>query len=222
MLHDYPKRELCGPDLASGADSGARVHLPGIVDVLWPAFGEFRSTKSLPRQIRFRGNCLRGIRRYLSWRPAATWFCRGTTSIGSWSSSSSDLQVRLVLFTDRAEVRRLFDEIDTGRLAADHLTLPTSRPPIARLAVPVMSLRGSSAGMDRDLHSALKASEYPKIEYDLGRVKDVEIKRDPSTRDPQLVLHAVGTLSVAGVRRDLATNMTIRRDANRHYLVSAN
>jgi hypothetical protein len=146
---------------------------------------------------------------------------RGTTTLGPWSSISRDPQARLVLFTDGAEIQKLFDEIDTGRLRADHLTLRMNHPPIAKLAVPVMSLRGSSEGMDRDMHSALKASEHPRIEYDLRNVQDAEIDRDPKTSEPQVVLHAIGTLSVAGVQRNLATALTIQRLASRRYRVLA-
>ena len=35
------------------------------------------------------------------------------------------------------------------------------------------------------------------------------------------MLHVIGTLTVAGVQRALATELTIQRDAGQHYLVHA-
>ena len=70
-----------------------------------------------------------------------------------------------MLDVDDSVVRTIFDRLETGKFAKDPLRLPLEHPAIAELSVPVMSLRGNSQGMDRDMHSALKAGQYPFIQY---------------------------------------------------------
>lgn len=145
----------------------------------------------------------------------------GATNISDWSSSSSKASARVMLVVDASTVRTIFDKLQSGKLAGDSLRLPPGRPAIAELSVSVMSLRGNSQGMDRDMHSALKASQFPSIQYRLENVKDAQVRQDPSTGKPEILLHVVGVLTVAGVQRTLATELTIQRDTNQHYLVNA-
>jgi len=145
----------------------------------------------------------------------------GATNISDWSSSSSQASARVMLDVDDSAVRTIFDKLQSGKLAGDSLRLPPGQPAIAELSVSVMSLHGDSRGMDRDMHSALKASQFPSIQYRLEKLTDAQARPDPATGKPEILLHVVGVLTVAGVQRTLATELTIQRDTNQHYLVNA-
>jgi hypothetical protein len=145
----------------------------------------------------------------------------GATDISNWSSRSSQARARVALDVDNSAVRAIFDRLESGKFAHDPLRLPLEHPAIAELSVPVTSLHGSSQGMDRDLHSALKAEQYPFIQYRLEKIQDAQVRQDPSTAKPEIILHAIGSLTVAGVQQPLATELTIQRDAGQHYLVHA-
>jgi hypothetical protein len=145
----------------------------------------------------------------------------GATDVSDWSSRSSQARARVALDVDDSAVRTIFDKLQTGRLAADSLRLPLGRPAVAELSVPVISLRGNSQGMDRDMYSALKAGQCPFIQYRLEKVQDAQVRQDPSTAKTEIILHVTGVLTVAGVQRPLATELTIQEDTSQHYLVHA-
>jgi hydrogenase maturation factor len=145
----------------------------------------------------------------------------GATNISDWSSSSSQARARVILDVDDSAMRTILDKLQTGKPASDPMRLPLGRPAIAELSVPVMSMRGNSQGMDRDMHLALKASQFPFIQYRLEKVQDAQVRQDTSSGKPEILLHVIGVLTVAGVQRTLATELTIQRDAGQHYLVHA-
>jgi hypothetical protein len=146
---------------------------------------------------------------------------QGTTSVGSWSSRSSQALARIVLDADGSAVPTLFDNLQAGKISADQLRIFPARLAKAELSVPVMSLQGDSQGMDGDMQSALKAAQYPSIKYQLEKVQDAQVRQDPKTGKPELLLNVVGALSIAGVQRKFVSDLTIQRDARGHYLVAA-
>lgn len=146
---------------------------------------------------------------------------QGATNVCNWSCSSSQARARVMLNADNSALRTLFDKLQAGQISADQLRLSPDRPAIAELSVPVTSLHGDSQGMDRDMRSALKAPQYPLIQYRLEKVEDAQVRQDPITGKPAFVLRVIGVLTVAGVQRTLATDLSIQRDAGQHYLVHA-
>lgn len=146
---------------------------------------------------------------------------QGTINVGTWSSQSSQARARVQVNLDDSTLRTLFDKLHAGQISGDQLRLSPDRHAIAELSVPVMSLHGDSQGMDRDMYSALKARQYPWIEFQLEKVQDVQLRQGPTNGKRSFLLGVTGTLTVAGVQRTLATGLTIQRDAGQHYLVHA-
>ena len=85
---------------------------------------------------------------------------------------STDIHDRVLLDVDKAALDALFGRIqaitpnDQGLLPAVSLALHVRNRLIADISVPVISLHGSSSGMDSDMRTALKADQHPAIEYD--------------------------------------------------------
>lgn len=164
---------------------------------------------------------LPGPRAVYDLAPGSQVLLQGAINVGAWSSRSSQARAWVELNLDDSVLRTLFDKLQTGQISADQLRLSPGRHAIAELAVPVMSLHGDSQGMDRDMDSALKARQYPSIQYRLEKVQDAQVRQDPTNGKPAFLLRVNGSLTVAGVQRTLATELTIQRDAGQHYVVHA-
>ena len=151
-------------------------------------------------------------------QPDSTIELHGAASIGGWTSRSTDISSALALHAKGAAVTALFDSVQGGGgFDLDSLSGPVSSPSIVALSVPVMSLRGGSAGMDRDMQAALKAKDNPDIRYRLRRV--VALRTASNTDRPSLRLAAIGELSVAGVSREITTEITLNRTADGYFVL---
>jgi hypothetical protein len=153
--------------------------------------------------------------------PGSQVLLQGAINVGAWSSRSAQAHARIELNLDDSVLRTLFDKLQAGQISADQLRLSPGRHVIAELSVSVMSLHGDSLGMDRDMQTALKARQFPWIQYRLEKVQDAQVRQDPLTKKPEFVLRVTGTLTVAGVQKELTSELTIQRDAGQHYLVQA-
>ena len=153
--------------------------------------------------------------------PASHVLLEGASNLSAWTSSSSQARARIVLHINDSDLRAVFDKLQAGKLSADELRVPFGRLATAELSVPVSSLQGSSRGMNSDMHSALKSQQYPLIQYRLEKAQDAQIRQDPTTGKPQILLKVTGVLTVAGVERMLVTALSIRQGAGQNYLVHA-
>ena len=154
--------------------------------------------------------------------PGSRLTLKGAATIGSWSGRSGHVQGTLNLFTSRRAITQLFAQIDnTPRHDPPRLRLPEWKPAVGSLAIPVTSLHGGSSGMDHDMWHALKAKAHPVIRYTFKRVLGASLRWNQKTRDPQLKLQVLGTLTLAGVTRPLRTDMFIFRRAAGRYTIYA-
>jgi hypothetical protein len=72
------------------------------------------------------------------------------------------------------------------------------------LVVPVKGLKSGKSGLDKNMHGALKAKEFPEIVYRLSHLT--------AAKDPAGVFHmkTVGTLTVAGREKDVTVEGVVR------------
>jgi hypothetical protein len=159
--------------------------------------------------------------------PASQVELQGNASIGSWNSKSTDIHGKVILDTDASALNALFDRIqsavpgDENRIQPNLLTLSVLSPAIAEISVPVMSLRGDSAGMDRDMQSALKAPQHPAIEYVFQQVQQASLQWDPQSHQTALKLSAIGKLNMAGADKPITMDVILKRDSREHFIVHA-
>lgn len=145
---------------------------------------------------------------------------QGSTSVGSWTSRSTDIQGQILLSTQADAIEDLFDRIHNVD-PTPALDLPLRAAPIAKISVPVDSLHGDSAGMDHDMRQALKAGEHPFIQFDYQRVERATVISDPANHQSELKLRVSGNLTLAGVTRPIAMDAIVRRDSRRHFRAEA-
>jgi polyisoprenoid-binding protein YceI len=115
----------------------------------------------------------------------------GTSNIHEYTASSTTARVTRVKVGAAAAGATFWDEVvKPGTLEAFDLTIPAA------------SLSSPKAGLDKNMHKALKVEQHPEITF---RLKTLE--------GPAEALRAVGTLRIAGVERDVVLLLkTERRD----------
>jgi hypothetical protein len=115
----------------------------------------------------------------------------GTSNIHDYSATTSTVRVT------RAQL---------GALPAGELLENALKPGVVDafdVAIPVKSLASEKDGLDKNMHKALKADEYPEITFKLLRFEN---RPAPATG-----LRAIGVLRVAGVDRQVAIDITTER-----------
>jgi polyisoprenoid-binding protein YceI len=116
----------------------------------------------------------------------------GTSNIHAYTASTTAIRVtRVVLGTMPAGSDLLDSALKPGVVEA------------FEVAIAAKSLASEKDGLDKNMHSALKAAEHPEITFKLLRFEN---KPAPATG-----LRAIGVLRVAGVDRQVAIDITTER-----------
>src|SRR5688572_2961884 len=116
----------------------------------------------------------------------------GTSNIHPFTASTTDVRVsRLVLAPIDGE--RLQAAVKPGGLEA------------FEIAIRAASLTSPKDGLDKNMHKALKTTEFPDITFTLTRVEaGIAANR----------LKAIGTLKVAGVEKPVTLDLTVAVNAS--------
>jgi polyisoprenoid-binding protein YceI len=77
-----------------------------------------------------------------------------------------------------------------------------------QVSVPSRQLKSGKTLMDNVMHEALKAQQFPRIEY---RLTELTLKAAPKTPDEPMQFDSKGELVVAGVTNQVAFPVTITR-----------
>lgn len=115
----------------------------------------------------------------------------GTSNIHEYTATSTVARVARVKVGAAATGAAFWDEVvKPGALEAFDLIIPAA------------SLSSPKAGLDKNMHKALKVEQHPEIAFRLARLEG-----------PADALRAVGTLRIAGVEREVVLVLkTERRD----------
>lgn len=116
----------------------------------------------------------------------------GTSNIHAYSASTTALRVTRVQLANSVAGPTFWDEIvKPGALEA------------FEIAIPAATLASDKEGLDKNMHKALKTKEYPDITFRLLRVEP-----RPGAAG---ALRGIGVLTVAGVPREVALEITTAR-----------
>jgi polyisoprenoid-binding protein YceI len=121
---------------------------------------------------------------------SATLTVDGTSNLHAYSASTKTVRVTNVQLAGLAPGDVLQQALQPGGLGA------------FEVAVPVASLHSPKDGIDTNLHKALKAQEHPDITFRL-RTLENGTGETPGV----LALRARGTLSIAGVAREITLDV---------------
>jgi hypothetical protein len=122
----------------------------------------------------------------------------GTSNIHDYTASTTTVRVTRVELAPDAAGPGLWDAlVEPGTLRA------------FEFAIPAASLSSEKDGLNKNMHKALKVKEHPEITYRLTRLEAREgaAAFSPSSR----ALRAIGVLSVAGVEKEVAIDLTTEK-----------
>jgi polyisoprenoid-binding protein YceI len=111
----------------------------------------------------------------------------GTSNLHDWHASTTTVRVT---------------KIELGAAASGDLWAEALEPGVVsafEVAIPAETLKSGEGGLDKNMYKALNIEEHPEITFSLARF---EPGAAPDT------LRAVGTVSVAGVQREVAFDIT--------------
>lgn len=78
----------------------------------------------------------------------------------------------------------------------------------AKASIPITSLKSGKSRMDEVMQENMKATEFPRIEY---QMLDMTLKQSPKSATDPLVFDTVGKLTISGVSRTNAMEVTCSR-----------
>src|SRR5262245_60791201 len=114
----------------------------------------------------------------------------GTSNIHDYTASTTKVRVVRIELAEDVNGPDFWDEIvNPGAIAS------------FEIAIAARSLSSPREGLDKNMHKALRVTEFPDITFRLVRFEG----GDPST------LRVAGVLKIAGVERDVTLNLTIER-----------
>lgn len=106
----------------------------------------------------------------------------GTSNVHDWTADVEQLNFDITF--------------NTSALASDSLSNPVEN---LSLTIPVEKMKSGKGGLDRRMHDALKSDNYPNITFNLTSSELAE-----QTSDSTFQLNTTGTVTIAGVSRDIS------------------
>jgi polyisoprenoid-binding protein YceI len=117
----------------------------------------------------------------------------GTSNVHAWTAATTAVKVARLQLADAADETNLFDVLqDPHALQAFEVVIPAA------------SLTSPKDGLDKNMHKALKVQQHADIVFRLVRLEATGGS----------AFRATGTLTIAGVERQVVLDLTSSRAAN--------
>ena len=123
--------------------------------------------------------------------PESRLWIDGTSNLHDWSCKATELNATV--------------ELDASAAARVAAAAPRALKRV-EVKVPVRSLKCNHGGMDGNVYKALKADEAPEISYIMAT-----FDANPADGGESFVVHAVGTLTIAGKQNKVDMDVTATR-----------
>lgn len=123
--------------------------------------------------------------------PESKLWIDGTSNLHEWSCKATTLEAMV--------------ELDASAAARVSVAPPKALKRV-EVKVPVKSLKCNHGGMDGNVYKALKADQSPEISYIMAT-----FEATPNTGTDDFVLHATGTLTIAGKENKLDMDVKATR-----------
>ena len=143
---------------------------------------------------------------------------QGSSNVAPWRCSGTTLDGRMEVAAPLQRINTLIDRIEDGNIA--QLTPATARfpQPTFELTVPVTTLRCGNGKMERDMYRALRASDFPTIEFKFQKlVGGVTHDIDGGSYHAKIA----GVLSLAGATRNIVIDVEAKRVARDRFRLQA-
>lgn len=152
--------------------------------------------------------------------PASQLVLEGWSNVAPWRCKGTALDGRMDVAAPLARINHLIDRIEDGNIVPliANPASATFPQPAFHLSVPVSGFRCGNARMERDLSGALKAAQYPSIEFRFtGLAGGIHHDIDGSTYNANIT----GVLSLAGASRNIRLDVEAQRLAPDRFRLRA-
>ncbi|HYR28647.1 MAG TPA: YceI family protein [Thermoanaerobaculia bacterium] len=152
--------------------------------------------------------------------PASQLVLEGSSNVAPWRCQGASFDARMDVAAPLPRINHIIDRIEDGNvvpLMADPSSARFPQPAF-RLRVPVTSLRCGNAKMERDLSRALRAAEFPSIEFRFTElIGGIEHDIDAGRYRAKIA----GVLSLAGTARNIRLDVEAQRVAPNRFRLRA-
>ena len=152
--------------------------------------------------------------------PASQLVLEGSSNVAPWRCTGSSFDGRMDVAAPLSHINYIIDRIEDGNIAPFMANPSSARfpQPAFRLRVPVASLRCGNAKMERDMSRALRAAEYPSIEFRFTNlIGGVDHDIDAGKYRAKIA----GVLSLAGSARNIRLDVEAQRIARNRFRLRA-
>lgn len=138
-------------------------------------------------------------------------YLHGSTNVAGWRCRGTTLNGQMEVDASLEKINEVIDRVEDGNMGVWMSDPQSGRFPAPRfeLSIPIETLRcGGGRPMENDLRRALKADQYPAIEF---RFREVSggITHDIDGRGYHAVIS--GQLSLAGMTREIDLTVSAQR-----------
>jgi hypothetical protein len=154
----------------------------------------------------------------------------GSVLLTKWACKSYATRGEFTLPIKGSELHKVYDtilrnpkEIDTQYSTAEEYIQRYRENVRAQLSVPVKSFNCGNRLMEADMHAAIKGKKYPYVRYQHFGITVNEHSRDGNMTSEQrnaINLISSGLLELAGVKRKVDIELSLRKLALNKYLIS--
>ena len=152
--------------------------------------------------------------------PASQLVLEGSSNVAPWRCTGSSFDGRMDVAAPLSRINHIIDRIEDGNVAPLMADPSSARfpQPAFRLRVPVANLRCGNAKMERDMSRALRADQFPSIEFRFTElVGGVNHDIDTHTYRAKIA----GVLSLAGSAKSIKLDVEARRIGPNRFRLQA-
>jgi hypothetical protein len=152
--------------------------------------------------------------------PASRLTLEGSSNVAPWRCKGTTVEGRMDVAAPLARINHLIDRIEDGNIVPLIANPASARfpQPAFRLRVPVNSLRCGNAKMERDMYDALRARQFPSIEFRFTEMIG-GINHDIDGRSYRARI--AGVLTLAGESRTIRLDVDATRISSDTFRLTA-
>lgn len=152
--------------------------------------------------------------------PGTEIWLRGTTNVNHWQCRGETLRGGLRFDASATQLQYLLGRLQSATTAPGRSSVLSGWPdlnPSMELDVPIASLDCGNRAMERDVHKALRAGEYPDIAFKFDSVSDAKIFPGADGDPVRYRLRVHGQLRLAGSSRDVEISVVGLREGEDRF-----
>ena len=152
--------------------------------------------------------------------PASLLVMQGSSNVTDWRCRGTSLDAQMEVAASIEKINAVIDRIEDGNIAVWMANPAEGRfpAPTFEMQIPISTLRCGNRGIERDMSRALKADQYPNIEFRFRELRG-EIEHDLDRNVYQARI--AGEIALAGSTRQVEILVTAQRVDRERFRLQA-